>query len=158
VKMESLRGFHWVMIEDLDKLGTETGGEDFVALLTLMDNLIRDRKWLRQLFNYTFEVEYFQKKGMKWHVNILCNNEFVGFINPKFDRSRKLFLVRDMMLKRKLGSEEWEKVLERIEELASFHNAEEIKLMRTESADVRKALRKHGFSEEKKGEFLFILH
>jgi uncharacterized protein YcaQ len=158
VKIKGLRSFHWVKVEDLDKLETEAGEEDFVALLTLMDNLTRDRKWLRQLFNYTFEVEYFQKKGMKWHVNILYNNEFLGFINPKIDRPRKLFIIKDIVLKRRLENKEWKKVLERIEGLAGFHNAEAIKLTRTESAEVQKALKKHGFSREKKGELLFTLH
>jgi len=84
--MKGLRWFQWVTVEDFDKLEKDTGEEDLVAVLTLMDNLVRDRKWLRQLFNYTFEVEYFQKKGMKWHVNILHSNEFLGFINPKIER------------------------------------------------------------------------
>lgn len=158
VKIEGLRGFHWITVEDFDKLKTDVGEEDFVALLTLMDNLVRDRKWLRRLFNYTFEVEYFQKKGMKWHVNILHNNEFLGFINPKIDRPRKLFVIKDIVLKQKLANEEWKKFLERIEELASFHNAKAIKVTRTESAEVQKALRKHGFSREKKGELLFALN
>jgi len=158
VKIKGLRGVHWVTVEDLNKLETDTGEEDFVALLTLMDNLARDRRWLRQLFNYTFEVEYFQKKGMKWHVNILYNNEFLGFIDPKIDRPRKLFIIKDMFLKRKLENEEWEKVLERIEELASFHNAEAIKVTKTESAEIQKALWRYGFSGEKKEELLLTLH
>lgn len=158
VKIEGLRGFDWMTVEDLGKLETDAGGEDFVALLTLMDNLVRDRKWLQRLFNYTFEVEYFQKKEMKWHVNILYNNEFLGFINPKIDRPRKLFIIKDVVLKRKLENEEWKKVLERIEELASFHNAEAIKVGKTESAEIQKALRKHGFSVDKKGELLFTLN
>ena len=158
VKIEGLRGFHWMTVEDLGKLETDAGAGDFVALLTLMDNLVRDRKWLQQLFNYTFEVEYFQKKGMKWHVNILYNNEFLGFINPKIDRPRKLFIIKDVVLKRKLENEEWKKILERIEELASFHNAEAVKVGKTESAEIQKALRKHGFSGDKKGELLFTLN
>jgi len=158
VRIEGLRGLHWIGIEDLNKLEADIGKEDFVALLTLMDNLIRDRKWLQQLFNYTFEVEYFRKKGMKWHVNILYNNEFLGFINPKIDRPRKLFIIRDIVLKRKLENEEWARVLERIKELANFHNAEAIKVTKTESTEVQKALRKHGFSKEEKGELLFSLN
>jgi uncharacterized protein YcaQ len=158
VKIEGLRRLHWITVEDLDKLETDAGEEEFVALLTLMDNLVRDRKWLQRLFNYTFEVEYFQKKGMKWHVNILQNNEFLGFINPKIDRPRKLFIIKDIVLKRKLENEEWERVLERVEELAGFHNAEAIKVARTQSTEIQNALRKHGFSREKKGELLFTLH
>lgn len=122
-----------------------------------MDNLARDRRWLQQLFNYTFEVEYFQKKGMKWHVNILYNNEFLGFINPKIDRPRKLFIIKEIALKRALKDEEWGKVIERIQELAKFHDAEAIKVIKTESIEVQKALRKHGFYREKKGELLLSL-
>jgi len=157
VKIEGLQRPHWITVEDLDKLETGAGEEEFVALLTLMDNLVRDRKWLQRLFNYTFEVEYFQKKGMKWHVNILQNNEFLGFINPKTDRPRKLFIIKDIVLRRKLEKEEWERVLERVEELAGFHNAEAIEVTRTLSTEVKKALRTYGFSGEKKGELLLAL-
>jgi uncharacterized protein YcaQ len=158
VKIEGLQRLHWIMVKDLDKLETDAGEEEFVALLTLMDNLVRDRKWLQRLFNYTFEVEYFQKKGMKWHVSILHNNEFFGFINPKIDRPRKLFIIKDIILKRKLENEEWERVLERVEELAGFHDAETIKVTRTQSTEIENALRKHGFSREKKGELLLALN
>ena len=158
VQIEDLRGLHWIRVEDLEEIGTSKGSEDFVALLTLMDNLVRDRKWLQQLFNYTFEVEYFQKKGMKWHVNILYNNEFLGFIDPKFDRTRKSFIIKNLVLERSLKDAEWKKILERIEELAKFHDAGTIKMVKTESADVEEALRKHGFSKEQKGELSFSLY
>jgi uncharacterized protein YcaQ len=158
VKIEGLQRLHWITVKDLDKLETNAGEEEFVALLTLMDNLVRDRKWLQRLFNYAFEVEYFQKKGMKWHVNILQNNEFLGFINPKIDRPRNLFKIKDIVLKRKLENEEWERVLERVEELAGFHKAKAIKVTRAQSAEVQNALRKHGFSREKRGELLLALN
>jgi uncharacterized protein YcaQ len=157
VKIEGLRGLHWIRVEDLKEAKTSMDSGDFVAFLTLMDNLVRDRKWLQQLFNYTFEVEYFQKKGMKWHVNILYNSEFLGFIDPKFDRTRKSFIIKNLVLERSLKDEEWEKILERIEELAKFHDAGTIKMVKTESADVEEVLRKHGFSKEEKGELLFSL-
>ena len=154
VEIEDLRGLYWISVEDFDKLEKETLKEDYVALLTLMDNLVRDRKWLQQLFNYTFEVEYFQKKGMKWHVNILQNHDFLGFINPKIDRSRKIFIIKDIILKRKLEDDEWERVLERIKEFAQFHNAEAIQVMKTEYPKIKKALQRFGFSEAEKGKLL----
>jgi len=158
VKIEGSRELHWIGIEDLNKLEANTDKEDFVALLTLMDNLVRDRKWLQQLFGYTFDVEYFQKKGMKWHVSILYNNEFLGFINPKIERPRKLFIIRDIVLRRELENDEWQRVLERINELANFLDAEAIKVTKTKSSDVQRALQKYGFSEEEKGELLFRLN
>jgi uncharacterized protein YcaQ len=157
VEIEGLRGLHWIRMEDLEEAKTSKDSEDFVALLTLMDNLVRDRKWLQQLFNYTFEVEYFQKKGMKWHVNIFHKNEFLGFIDPKFDRTRKSFIIKNLVLERSLKDEEWKKILERMEELARFHDAGTIEIVKTESADMEEALRKHGFSKEERGELSFSL-
>jgi uncharacterized protein YcaQ len=157
IKIEGLRGFSWICVEDLAKLGSKTDEEDSVALLTLMDNLIRDRKWLQQLFNYTFEVEYFQKKGMKWHVNILHNHEFLGFVNPKFERSTKRFIIKDISLKRRLDKDEWCRVLDRTKELAQFHDAETIQVQRTKSREIQKALLNYGFSKQSKGEVLVNL-
>jgi len=158
IKIEGLRGLHWIRTEDLNQLEADTSKEDFVALLTLMDNLVRDRKWLQQLFNYTFEVEYFRKKGMKWHVNILYNGEFLGFINPKIDRQKKMFIIKDIVFNRELESNEWKRVLKKIEEFANFHNADTIKVTKTESVKVQKALQKHGFSKGKRGELLLNLN
>jgi uncharacterized protein YcaQ len=157
VKIEGLGGLHWIRLEDLKEAKTSIERRDFVAFLTLIDNLVRDRKWLQQLFNYTFEVEYFQKKGMKWHVNIFYNDEFLGFIDPKFDRAQRSFIVKNLFLERSLKDEEWEKIVVRMKELAEFHDAETIKMIKIEPADAEEALRKHGFSEEQKGELSFSL-
>jgi uncharacterized protein YcaQ len=157
VKIESFRGLYWIGVEDLDRLESDVS-QDFVALLTLIDNLTRDRKWLQELFNYTFEVEYFRKKGMKWHVNILHGNEFLGFINPKIDRSKRIFLIKDMVLKRELEYEELDHVLERIKEFAQFHNAEEIQVMKTEHPKIKKALQRFGFLEKEKNKLVLSLN
>lgn len=158
VRIEGLPRPYWIEIQEFNRLEANTDKENFVALLTLFDNLTRDRKWLQQLFNYTFEVEYFQKKGMKWHVNILYNNEFLGFIDPKIDRPKKLFIIKDLVLKRRLEDEEWKRVLKRIKEFAEFHNAEAINVKKMKSVEVQRALRKQGFSKNEKGELLFSLN
>ncbi|MEM2917535.1 MAG: winged helix DNA-binding domain-containing protein [Candidatus Bathyarchaeia archaeon] len=149
ISVEGLRGTQWVRTEDLDELERESFEEDFVALLTPMDNLVRDRRWLQQLFGYTFEIEYFQKKGMKWQVNILHKNEFLGFINPKANRPKKSLLIKDFILRRKLDAEELEKILARIEEFAKFHDATTIEILNLEPKETAEALIKHGFKRER---------
>jgi uncharacterized protein YcaQ len=124
-----------------------------VALLTPMDNLVRDRKWLEQMFGYTFQIEYFQKKGMKWQVSILNRNEFLGFINPKINRPKKCLIIKDFSLKRKPNDEEWERILCRIEEFAKFHEANRIEILKIEPRDFDEALLRHGF---KRKEELFM--
>ncbi|MEM1581852.1 MAG: winged helix DNA-binding domain-containing protein [Candidatus Bathyarchaeia archaeon] len=156
IRINGLRGFHWIGNEDFGRLEAHVK-ENFVALLTMMDNLVRDRKWLQQLFGYTFHVEYFQKKGMKWHLNILYNNEFLGFMDPKFDRSQKLFIIEEIVLRRALKDEEWECILDKTKQFAIFHGAETIKTTKNMPKPVKKSLRKYGFSEEKKGELLIHL-
>jgi uncharacterized protein YcaQ len=157
VNVESLRRLCWIGVDDLNKLEADIE-DDFVALLTLIDNLTRDRKWLQELFNYTFEVEYFRKKGMKWHVNILQGNKFLGFINPKIDRLKRLFLIKDMILKREPENEELERVLNRIKEFAQFHKAEEIQVLKTENHTIKKSLQRFGFVEKEKNKLVLGLN
>jgi hypothetical protein len=94
---------------------------------------------------------------MKWHVNILHNHEFLGFVNPKFERPTKRFIIKDISLKRRLDNDEWRRVLDRIKELAQFHDAETIRVQRTKSREIRKALLNYGFSKQSKGEVLVNL-
>jgi uncharacterized protein YcaQ len=151
--IEGLRGAQWVRTRDLGELEKDVDGEEFVALLTPMDNLVRDRKWLEQMFGYTFQIEYFQKKGMKWQVSILHRNEFLGFINPKINRPKKCLIIKDFCLKRKPNDEEWERILCRIEEFAKFHEANRIEILKIEPRDFDEALLRHGF---KRKEELFM--
>ncbi len=151
VRIEGLKGYHWMKIDDFNSLRKDDSGEDFVSLLTLMDNLVRDRKWLQQLFNYTFEVEYFQKKGMKWHVNILYGDEFLGFIDPKMDRTKRIFIIKNMTLRRELKHKEWDIVLERIEELAKFHSAETMMVTSSVSNALQRSFQKHGYRMDSTG-------
>ena len=37
-----------------------------VSLLSPMEGIIRDKRWLNTFFSYSFSFEYFKKKGMKW--------------------------------------------------------------------------------------------
>ena len=64
-----------------------------VSLLSPMEGIIRDKRWLNTFFSYSFSFEYFKKKGMKWPLSILSQNELAGFIDCNFDRKKKMFIV-----------------------------------------------------------------
>ncbi|MCS7364082.1 MAG: winged helix DNA-binding domain-containing protein [archaeon GB-1867-035] len=144
VKIEGLRKTQWIRSKDLERIGS-IKREEFISLLTPMDNLTRDRKWLEELFGYTFKIEYFQKKGMRWQVSVLMNYEFLGFINPKMDRKNKTFIIKEVNITRKIEEDKWEKILKRIEEFAKFHKAEKIKVTDKRNRDVIKTLEKLGY-------------
>ena len=122
VKVLGLKGYHWITPKDFDRL-KETTKEENVALLSPMDNLTRDRKWLNEVFGDSFSIEYFQKKGMRWQISILYGTSFLGFIDAKMDRPNRTFILKELKVHSKARKDAWIKVIKRIVDIAKFHRA-----------------------------------
>jgi len=122
-RVEGVKKIQWILAEDVDKLPSQDDHEENAALLSPLDNLTRDRKWMHEMFNYTFEMEYFQKKGMRWQLSILYDSEFVGFINAKMDRPRRTFIIKEIVPHKDIPEKAWNKIFHKIINLANFHNA-----------------------------------
>ncbi len=96
-----------------------------VSLLSPMEGIIRDKRWLNTFFSYSFRFEYFKKKGMKWPLSILSKNELVGFIDCNFDRKKKKLIVKEINIQK-------EKAVDKVElyrtlcSLARFHEADDL--------------------------------
>ena len=107
----------------LPQYGKESTDE--VSLLSPMEGIMRDKRWLNTFFSYSFRFEYFHKKGMKWPLSILSRNELVGFTDCSFDRKKKRFIVKEINIQK-------EKAVDRAElyqcicSLARFHEADEL--------------------------------
>ncbi|MFQ5758771.1 MAG: hypothetical protein ACE5IF_03760, partial [Candidatus Bathyarchaeia archaeon] len=115
-----------------------------------IDNLVRDRKWLRKIFDYTFTLEYFRKKKMRWQLSILHNTDFVGFLNPKADRPRKTMIIKETVLNRDLKEDELSKLFYRIVDFTKFHKAGKIAFLKPQPKRIRLYLRKIGSRETNK--------
>ena len=98
---------------------------DEVKLISPMDTMVRDKVWLETFFDYSFNFEYFKKKGMKWPLSILVGNQFVGYLNCKMDWKSKKFIVKERNILYPDFNENKDLELA-IQDLAAFHNAEEI--------------------------------
>lgn len=74
-----------------------------------------------QRLNYS----YFKKKGMKWPLSILSQNELAGFIDCNFDRKKKMFIVKEINIQK-------EKAVDKVGlyltlcSLARFHEADDL--------------------------------
>lgn len=81
----------------LDNSNHESTYEDSkeVRLISPMDTLVRDKKWLETFFDYSFSFEYFKKKGMKWPLSILVGNRFIGYIDCKMEWRTKKFIIKE---------------------------------------------------------------
>ncbi|AZR73740.1 hypothetical protein BBF96_10295 [Anoxybacter fermentans] len=96
--IEGIRGQWWV-IPDWQMVIEKNNNHRKISLLSPLDNFVRNRKWLNKLFNYTFTMEYFQKKNMKWQLSILFGSDFVGYVDCKADRKKNQFLVKSAEIK-----------------------------------------------------------
>jgi len=128
VKVVGLNGIHWMTSEDFNKIQERIEKTEKVALLSPMDNLTRDRKWLDKVFGYSFSIEYFQKKGMRWQISILYDTSFVGFIDAKIDRPRRMFIIKELAIHYSAQKDVWIKVARRIVDFARFHRATTISI------------------------------
>ncbi|HIZ55356.1 MAG TPA: winged helix DNA-binding domain-containing protein [Firmicutes bacterium] len=101
---------------------------DEVTLLSPMEGIIRDKRWLNTFFSYSFRFEYFKKKGMKWPLSILSKNQLAGFVDCNFDRKKKRFIVKELNVQK-------EKAVDKVElyrslcSLARFHEADELMIL-----------------------------
>ena len=96
-----------------------------VSLLSPMEGIIRDKRWLNTFFSYSFSFEYFKKKGMKWPLSILSQNELAGFIDCNFDRKKKMFIVKEINIQKEKAVDKFGLYLT-LCSLARFHEADDL--------------------------------
>lgn len=96
-----------------------------VRLISPMDPVVRDKAWLQTFFDYSFSFEYFKKKGMKWPLSILVDNQFVGYLDCKMDWRTKKFIIKEKNIFHP-DFHASKRIDAAIEELAAFHEAREI--------------------------------
>ncbi len=128
LRVEKMKDLNWMTVQDFNRFGEGIDSRGNVALLSPMDNLIRDRKWLDKVFSYSFSMEYFQKKGMRWQMSILYNTDFLGFIDVKMDRPNQKFIIKELAVHLDVERDIWMKVGQRIVDLAEFHGARTIQI------------------------------
>jgi len=137
VKVKGIKKEQYIHAIDERVLENSEQEEDHISLLTPIDNLVRDRKWLREVFGYTFKLEYFRKKKMKWQTSILYNTDFLGFINPKADRPMKTIIIKEVVLNRDLNESELSKLFYRIVDFAKFHGADKVEFWKPQPEKIR---------------------
>lgn len=107
----------------LQQKGTE--GTDEVSLLSPMEGMIRDKRWLNTFFSYSFSFEYFKKKGMKWPLSILSKNELAGFIDCNFNRKMRRLIVKEINIQKEEAVDQIE-LYRSLCSLARLHEADEL--------------------------------
>lgn len=102
-----------------------TADTNEVSLLSPMEGIIRDKRWLNTFFSYSFSFEYFKKKGMKWPLSILSRNELVGFVDCSFDRTKKRLIVKELNVQKEKAID-MDGLYRSLCSLARLHEADEL--------------------------------
>lgn len=126
IKVEALKKTYVAAKKQIDSLERQKlCGKNEVTLLSPMEGIIRDKRWLNTFFDYSFNFEYFKKKGMKWPLSILSNNEMVGFVDCSMDRKKKRMQVKEINL-HKEQMVDMDLLLDTLCSLARLHDADEL--------------------------------
>ncbi|MFC1716806.1 winged helix-turn-helix domain-containing protein [Candidatus Poribacteria bacterium] len=103
-----------------------------IHILSPFDNLVIDRRRLRELFGFDYRLECYLPAAKRRHgyfcLPVLWGREFVGRLDSKADRKKKTFIVRKMVFEP--GLKDYERLLpelaERLHEFATFNGCERI--------------------------------
>jgi len=126
IKVESRKKSYVAASKSLTVLQQPEAAEtNEVTLLSPMEGMIRDKRWLNAFFSYSFAFEYFKKKGMKWPLSILSQNELAGFADCSFDRKKKRFIVKELDIQKEKAVDK-DALYRSLCSLASFHDADEL--------------------------------
>jgi len=122
VKIGSLKEIYYSTEAKLKQLNKKVKAES-VHILSPFDNLIIQRKSLRNIFNFEYVLECYlpaaKRKNGYFNMPVLIGDKFAGMLDAKADRNEKKFIVRSLKLD-KLTIRDKEKVYNKINGLAEF--------------------------------------
>lgn len=118
-----------------------------VHLLSPFDNLVIRRDWLSQFFDFDYTLEcYLPERKRRYGyfcLPILWGDRFVGRLDPKAERKKRLFAVRRLYFEPGFG--DWDALLpalaDKIAALARFNGCERVRLYSVRPAAMRAVLR-----------------
>ena len=105
-------------------------------ILSPFDNLIIQRKRLKTLFNYDFQVEFYLPESKRKYgyfcMPVLWGDKFIGRVDAKADRSIKTLIIKNFFMetKNKLTEEFNSEFQQELHKLAIFTGCEKVQLTR----------------------------
>jgi len=112
----------------------EKRGQKQVHILSPFDNLAKDRGRLRWLFSFDFKLECYTPASKRQYgyfcLPVLWGTEFVGRLDPKADRKKKVFIIRKMIFEPDF--EDYEALMpvlaDKLNAFAAFNGCERIEV------------------------------
>lgn len=115
-------------------------------LLSPFDNMIIQRERLRQLFDFNYTIECYvpapKRKYGYFTLPILWGEEFVGRLDPKADRKKRLLIVRSVHLEPAFTADDrfMTALATKLRELTAFNECDRIQVESTFPGKIKRAL------------------
>lgn len=99
IKVENIKEEYYSTLEELDRLNNENRVQDLIHILSPFDNLVIQRKRLKNLFNFDYVIECYvpahKRKFGYFCLPVLYGNKFIGRIDAKADRLKKTLIINN---------------------------------------------------------------
>ena len=129
VKIEGLDDIYYTTQKNLEK--DQQNQKTGVFILSPFDNFIINRKRTLRLFNFDYALECYvpsAKRKFGYFVHpILCDGNFIGRLDPKADRKKKVLHIKNLLLEDpNLDEKVLPTLATAIREFAEFNECEKI--------------------------------
>ena len=146
IRIDGIDEEHVALTSVLEAGGQPAASDTDVHILSPFDNLVTDRRRVRQFFGFECKLEaYFPAAKRKYGyfcLPILWGDHFVGRLDPKADRRQQTLLVRKLMFEP--GVADLDSLLPvlagRLREFAEFNGCRDIVVEAAEPKRARRAL------------------
>lgn len=132
----------------IDEHREQEAPADLARFLTPFDNIVWDRKRVKQNFDFDFSLEaYLPKEKRKfgyYGMPILWGDQLIGRIDPKADRANKTLILRNAEVTSpyKESREVLDAIREEIGRFLSFHDLDKLEIEKTSPKALKKQLMK----------------
>lgn len=132
---------YYALPESLEKLNNLKRASKKIHILSPFDNLIIQRERTKQLFDFDYTIECYvpaaKRKFGYFILPILWGDKFVGRMDAKAERKKKVFIIRKLYFEN--GYEDYDKLLsvlgKKLNEFAGFNGCEKIKVEEVHPAE-----------------------
>ena len=139
---------YYALSETIDKSTKHGKQQPRVFILSPFDNLMAHRQRLKNLFDFSYSLECYvpasKRKFGYFTLSILWGENFVGRLDPKADRKKKIFIVRKLAFEPVL--KDFDVFLpffaNKLADLARFNRCDKIKLVKVTPSKIKAKLKR----------------
>ncbi len=137
LEIEDIEQPLYIRSKDLPVLNNILNGISYkpkVSFIAPLDNLLWDRKLIKELFNFEYTWEVYKPKAERIYgyyvMPILYDDEFIGRIEPVFDKKSRTLNIINLWFEKEvtITKELSKKIDEALKEFANYLHAEKINM------------------------------